>query len=128
MKKVLLAIALILCAIATGNAQTIRNTSNSAIATIDDKGNVRNTSNSVIAKIDSKGVIRDKSNRMLGKIESDGRIRDKNNSCVGKIESDGKVRDCQIKAKKAGTVTLLYNGQQKTVKLKAGQTQNVKTW
>ena len=41
---------------------------------------------------------------------------------------DGKVRDCQIKAKKAGTVTLLYNGQQKTVKLKAGQTQNVKTW
>ena len=40
----------------------------------------------------------------------------------------GKVRDCQIKAKKAGTVTLLYNGQQKTVKLKAGQTQNVKTW
>ena len=40
----------------------------------------------------------------------------------------GKVRDCQIKAKKAGTVTLLYNGQQKTVKLKAGQTQNIKTW
>ena len=40
----------------------------------------------------------------------------------------GYVRDCQIKAKKAGTVTLLYNGQQKTVKLKAGQTQNVKTW
>ena len=41
---------------------------------------------------------------------------------------DGKVRDCQIKAKNAGTVTLLYNGQQKTLKLKAGQTQNVKTW
>ena len=40
----------------------------------------------------------------------------------------GYVRDCQIKAKKAGTVTLLYNGQQKTVKLKAGQTQNIKTW
>ena len=40
----------------------------------------------------------------------------------------GHVRDCQIKAKKAGTVTLLYNGQQKTVKLKAGQTQNIKTW
>ena len=40
----------------------------------------------------------------------------------------GYVRNCQIKAKKAGTVTLLYNGQQKTVKLKAGQTQNVKTW
>ena len=40
----------------------------------------------------------------------------------------GKVRACQIKAKKAGTVTLLYNGQQKTVKLKAGQTQNIKTW
>ena len=40
----------------------------------------------------------------------------------------GYVRNCQIKAKKAGTVTLLYNGQQKTIKLKAGQTQNVKTW
>ena len=40
----------------------------------------------------------------------------------------GYVRNCEIKAKKAGTVTLLYNGQQKTVKLKAGQTQNVKTW
>ncbi len=41
---------------------------------------------------------------------------------------EGKVRDCQIKAKTAGTVTLLYNGQQKTIKLKAGQTQNIKTW
>jgi alpha-L-fucosidase 2 len=41
---------------------------------------------------------------------------------------DGKVRDCQIKAKTGGTVTLLYNGQQKTVKMKAGQTQNIKTW
>ena len=40
----------------------------------------------------------------------------------------GKVRDCQIKAKNNSSVTLLYNGQQKTVKLKAGQTQNVKTW
>ena len=41
---------------------------------------------------------------------------------------DGYVRNCSIKAKKAGTITLLYNGQQKTVKLKAGQTQNIKTW
>ena len=41
---------------------------------------------------------------------------------------DGKVRDCSIKAKKAGTVTLLFNGQQKTIKLKAGQKQNIKTW
>ena len=40
----------------------------------------------------------------------------------------GYVRDCQIKAKKAGTVTLLYNGQQKTIKFKAGQTLPVKTW
>ena len=40
----------------------------------------------------------------------------------------GYVRDCQIKAKKAGTITLLYNGQQKTIKLKAGETQNIKTW
>ena len=40
----------------------------------------------------------------------------------------GKVRDCSIKAKKAGTVTLLFNGQQKAIKLKAGQEQNIKTW
>lgn len=40
----------------------------------------------------------------------------------------GKVRDSQIKAKKAGTVTLLYNNQRKTLKLKAGQTLPVKTW
>ena len=40
----------------------------------------------------------------------------------------GNVRNCTIKAKKKGTVTLFYNGQQKTIKLKAGQTQNVKTW
>ena len=41
---------------------------------------------------------------------------------------DGKVRDCTIKAKKAGTLNLIYNGQQKTIKFKAGQTQNIKTW
>lgn len=41
---------------------------------------------------------------------------------------DGKVRACSIKAKKAGTLTLIYNGQQKKVKLKAGETQNIKTW
>ena len=40
----------------------------------------------------------------------------------------GYVRDCSIKSKTNSTVTLLYNGQQKTVKLKAGQTQNIKTW
>ncbi len=41
---------------------------------------------------------------------------------------DGKVRDCSIKSKGNATVTLLYNGQQKTLNLKAGTTQNVKTW
>ena len=41
---------------------------------------------------------------------------------------DGKVRACSIKAKKAGTLTLIYNGQQKKVKLKASETQNIKTW
>jgi alpha-L-fucosidase 2 len=29
---------------------------------------------------------------------------------------------------KNGTITLMYNGQQKTVKLKAGKTQSIKTW
>ena len=41
---------------------------------------------------------------------------------------DGKVRDATIKAKKNGTVILCYNGQQKKLKLKAGQTLPVKTW
>ena len=41
---------------------------------------------------------------------------------------DGKVRDCSMKAKTNSTVTLLYNGQQKTIRLKAGKTQNIKTW
>ncbi len=41
---------------------------------------------------------------------------------------DGKVRSAEIKAKKKGTVTLLYNNQQKTLHLKAGQTLPVKTW
>lgn len=40
----------------------------------------------------------------------------------------GNVRDCSIKARKGGTVRLQYNGQQKTIKLKAGQTMPVKTW
>jgi alpha-L-fucosidase 2 len=40
----------------------------------------------------------------------------------------GYVRSATIKARKAGTVTLLYNGQQKTLHLKAGETQPVKTW
>ena len=40
----------------------------------------------------------------------------------------GYVRYCSIKARRSGTVTLLYNGQQKTLKLKAGQTMPVKTW
>ena len=41
---------------------------------------------------------------------------------------DGKVRQCDIKASKNGNVTLMYNGQQKTVKMKAGKTQSIKTW
>ncbi len=40
----------------------------------------------------------------------------------------GKVRAAQVKARKDGTVTLLYNQQRKTLKLKAGQTLPVKTW
>ena len=40
----------------------------------------------------------------------------------------GHVRDCSIKSRQGGTVTLLYNGQQKTIKLKANQIQHIKTW
>ena len=41
---------------------------------------------------------------------------------------DSKVRSAEITAKKAGTVTLVYNSQRKTLHLKAGQTMPVKTW
>ena len=40
----------------------------------------------------------------------------------------GYVRSATLKAKKKCTVTLLYNNQSKTLKLKAGQTLPVKTW
>lgn len=36
---------------------------------------------------------------------------------------DGKVISCSVKAKKNGTITLLYNGQSQKVKLKTGQNQ-----
>ena len=41
---------------------------------------------------------------------------------------DRKVRSASIKARKAGSVTLVYNNQQKKVNLKAGQTVPIKTW
>ena len=40
----------------------------------------------------------------------------------------GKVLDAHIKARQAGTVTLLYNNQSKTLKLKAGQIMPIKIW
>ena len=40
----------------------------------------------------------------------------------------GSVRKCEIKARKKGTITLLYNKQQKTFTIKAGQTLPIKTW
>ncbi len=39
---------------------------------------------------------------------------------------DGKVCSANIKAKRSGRVTLLYNGQRKTIKLKAGKALSVK--
>jgi hypothetical protein len=41
---------------------------------------------------------------------------------------DGKVRNCSITGKNNSSVTLIYNGQQKTVRLKACKKQNIKTW
>jgi alpha-L-fucosidase 2 len=41
---------------------------------------------------------------------------------------DKKVRDASITARRTGSVTLVYNNQQKKVNLKAGQTLPVKTW
>ncbi len=40
---------------------------------------------------------------------------------------DGQVTCCTISAKKNSTVTLLYNGQQKTIKVKVGKPQTIKT-
>lgn len=40
----------------------------------------------------------------------------------------GHVRRAEMKARQSGTVTLIYNSQRKTLKLKAGQTLPVKTW
>jgi len=39
----------------------------------------------------------------------------------------GQVTTCSVKARRTGTVTLLYNGQQQTLKLKAGEMRNIKT-
>ena len=40
----------------------------------------------------------------------------------------GYVRSATVKARKAGTITLLYNKQSKTFRIKAGQTLPIKTW
>jgi alpha-L-fucosidase 2 len=40
----------------------------------------------------------------------------------------GYVRSATVKARKAGTITLVYNHQNKTFKIKAGQTLPIKTW
>ena len=77
----------------SAQAQTIRNSNNASIATIESDGTVRNSSNSTIGCIESDGDIRDRSNRSLGKLESDGTVRDRSNRSLGKIESDGTVRD-----------------------------------
>ena len=41
---------------------------------------------------------------------------------------DSKVHNCTIKAKNDGLVSLLYNGIERTIRLKAGETKNIKTW
>ena len=76
LKKLVLLLSVVLSVVWVGQAQTIRNTSNSALLVIDDKGAVRTTGNSLIARIESNGTIRDKGNSVLGKIESDGTVRD----------------------------------------------------
>ncbi len=77
----------------SAQAQTIRNSSNASIATIESNGTVRDGSNRSIGKIESDGTVRDRSNRSIGKIESDGTVRDSSNRSIGKVESDGTVRD-----------------------------------
>ena len=44
-------------------AQTIRNSNNSTIATIDNNGTIRNSNNSTVGRIESNGDIRDSNNR-----------------------------------------------------------------
>ena len=42
--------------------------------------------------------------------------------------NDGKVSQATVRARRDGTVTLLYNNKSKVLKLKAGQALPVKTW
>lgn len=93
MRKILLALLMMLSMAHVSYAQTIRNTNNSVVAKIDTDGTIRNSTNSVVARISSNGDIRDNNNHYLGKIESDGDIRDSKNSYLGKVENDGTVRN-----------------------------------
>ena len=86
MKNLLLILPLLLLFAQGPQAQTIRNTGNSALITIDDKGVVRTTGNSFIARIEPNGTIRDKGNSFIGKIEDDGTVRDRNNHVRGKAQ------------------------------------------
>ena len=91
MKRLFLFLVMIL-GLVNIQAQTIRNSNNSTLATINTKGEVRNSNNSLIGRISSNGEIRDSNNHYLGKI--DGRtVRNSNNSTLGYIESDGTVRN-----------------------------------
>lgn len=92
MKRLLYIVFFICCLSVTGQAQAIRNSNNSAIATIESDGTVRNGNNSYHGKIERDGTIRGSNNAYLGKIESDGTVRGSNNSYLGKVESDGTVR------------------------------------
>lgn len=110
MKRLFYIVFFILCLLSTGQAQTIRNSNNSAIATIESDGTVRssnhfkigniqsdgvirNSNGAQIGKLENDGTVRDRSGRHIGKIESDGTVRNSNNSQIGKVESDGTVRN-----------------------------------
>ena len=83
MKKIILALVLLLGIMCTTGAQTIRSASNSTLATVESNGTVRDYRNFMIAKICNNGDIRDVDNRLLFRTESDGVIRDQYNSVHG---------------------------------------------
>lgn len=66
MKRILFLMMMLVCPGMVVEAQTIRNSNNSTLATVGSDGTIRNSSNSVIARISSNGDIRDSNNHTIG--------------------------------------------------------------
>ena len=94
MKRLILTIVMIL-SLGSIQAQTIRNSNNSVLVTINSNGEVRNSNNSLVARINSNGDIKDPNNRLIAKID-DNTVRNSNNSVLGYINNDGTVKNSNL--------------------------------